>query len=37
VSISELCDDGSDPETKLFVTKEEEKDQGIKFKKEWAS
>jgi len=26
VKISELCDDGSDPETKLYVTKEEEKD-----------
>lgn len=37
ISASELCDDGSDPETKLFVTKENGKDQGTKFKQEMAS
>ncbi|CDW91631.1 uncharacterized protein loc101207721 [Stylonychia lemnae] len=37
VKFTEFCDDGSDPEAQLFVTKEEGTDQGTKFKKEWNS
>jgi hypothetical protein len=32
VSFSDFCDDGSDPEQKLFVTKEKGNGQGTKFK-----
>lgn len=32
--ISEFCDDGSDPESKLFVTKDSDGSKGTKFKKE---
>ena len=34
IQINELCDDGSEPETKLYVTKEQNKDQGIRFRQE---
>jgi hypothetical protein len=37
VKISELCDDGSDPECKLYVTAEKTKDQGLKFRKDYAA
>ena len=33
VELSDLCDDGSDPEDKLFITKEG-KEKGIKFRQE---
>lgn len=32
IEFKELCDDGSDPESKLYVTKEKSKDQGTKFR-----
>lgn len=32
IQISELCDDGSEPEYKLFITKEQGKDHGVRFR-----
>ncbi len=33
VELSDLCDDGSDPEEKLYITKEG-KEKGLKFRQE---
>ena len=34
VELSDLCDDGSDPEHKLFISKEGTKSTGVKFREE---
>ena len=34
IQINELCDDGSEPDTKLYVTKEQGKDHGTRFRQE---
>ena len=34
IDFKELCDDGSDPEYNLYVTKEKDKSQSTKFKQE---
>ena len=34
IELSELCDDGSDPESKLFITKESSSGSGPKFRQE---
>lgn len=37
IEMSELCDDGSDPESKIFITKESSKGSGTKFRQEAAA
>ncbi len=37
IELSDFCDDGSDPDFKLYVTKEKSPDQGLRFKKEFAT
>ncbi len=37
IEIEELCDDGSEPETKIFITKESPNGTGSKFRQEAAS
>ncbi len=32
IELSELCDDGSDPESKMFITKETSNGSGTKFR-----
>jgi hypothetical protein len=34
IELSDLCDDGGDPESKIFVTKEGAKSTGTKFREE---
>jgi hypothetical protein len=34
IRLNEFCDDGSDPETKVYVTKEKNKDQSKNLKSE---
>ena len=36
VDLKELCDDGSDPDQSLYITQENSKDKGIKFRTEVA-
>ena len=37
VEFTELCDDGDDPESKLFITKETSSGSGAKFRQEAAA
>ena len=37
IELTDFCDDGSDPEHKLFITKESDKGSGPKFRQEAAA